>query len=97
MVLLGYIDPASVFGDDYETDDDTGKFFVPQNTKVKWFIRIFFVIVPLCFTATSFLIKRTFPINKAQMMIDVADGITKHLQGKSGVFCSFCVFFCFFV
>ena len=81
MFLLGYIDPPKVD----PNDDDAEEIFIPQNVKVKWFIRVFFVLVPLTFVSLSFLIKRTFPIKKAQMMADIAEGITKHLQGKPAI------------
>eukprot|EP01084_Bolivina_argentea_P311759 539678_1 len=77
MFILGYTAPG--------VDEDGYLLFEPQNVGVKWFIRGMFVFAPLFLVATSFLVKRTYPIRKYKQIVDLSAGITLHLQGKAAI------------
>ena len=75
IYMLGFENPPQ--------DSDGNAIFKAQSKRVKWFIRIVFVYVPIVLTATSVLVKMLFfPIKNLKTLKTIEAGITKHLQGK---------------
>ena len=83
LFMLGYKNPI------ISVDPDTGEEnteFQDQNSSVRAFLRVMFAVMPTIISCISFIIKQQyFPIKNHQIVIEISDGITKHMQGLPAI------------
>lgn len=82
LFMLGYKNPIISIDDD--GNDITE--FQDQNKSVRSFLRIMFAVMPTVISCISFIIKQQyFPIKNHSIIIEISDGITKHMQGLPAI------------
>merc|ERR1712129_321313 len=56
--------------------------FQSQNESVRIFLRIMFAVIPSVISVISYIVKQQyFPIKTHEIVQNISDGITKHMQG----------------